>query len=127
LFFDKRPKFCKIHLVFLQTHRKILQDVVLTAVDMKRAIFWDITCSPLKVSRCFGGTCHLHLQDRKISQARNQREADGSVCHLKMEAACSSEISVDFQRTTDYICAFEVFTAVAMKSSVFSDIKMCSR
>jgi hypothetical protein len=30
-------------------------------------------CSPLKVNRRFGGTSRLHLQARKISQARNQR------------------------------------------------------
>jgi hypothetical protein len=32
-------------------------------------------CSPLKVSRRFGGTYRLHLQVRKISRARNQRES----------------------------------------------------
>jgi hypothetical protein len=38
-------------------------------------IFCDITpCSPLKVNRRFGGTCRLHLQRRRISQARNQRD-----------------------------------------------------
>jgi hypothetical protein len=36
---------------------------VLAAVVMKNSIFWDVTpCSPLKVSRRFGGTYHLHLQ-----------------------------------------------------------------
>jgi hypothetical protein len=50
---------------------------VLTAVIMKGSIFWDITpCSPLKVNRCFGGTYYF----------------------LKMEAVCSSETSIDFQR-----------------------------
>jgi hypothetical protein len=34
-------------------------------------------CGPLKVNRCFGGTCRLRLQGRRISQARNQREAGG--------------------------------------------------
>jgi hypothetical protein len=49
---------------------------VLTAVVMKSSIFWDITpCSPLKVNRSFGGTCRFHLQGRKISLARNQRES----------------------------------------------------
>jgi hypothetical protein len=49
---------------------------VLTAVIMKSTIFWDITpCSPLKVNRRFGGTYRLHLQGRKISRARNQRES----------------------------------------------------
>jgi hypothetical protein len=43
---------------------------------MKGSIFWDITpCSPLKVKRRFGGTHRLHLQDRRICQARNKHEA----------------------------------------------------
>jgi hypothetical protein len=38
-------------------------------------IFWDMTsCSLLKANRRFGGTFHLYLQRRRISQARNQRE-----------------------------------------------------
>jgi hypothetical protein len=50
---------------------------VLTAEVMKKSVCWDITpCSLLKVNRSFGGTCHLIL-----------------------EAKCSSETSVDFQRT----------------------------
>jgi hypothetical protein len=48
---------------------------VLTVVVMKSSIFWDITpCSLLKVNRRFGGTYRLHLQDRRISEARNQYE-----------------------------------------------------
>jgi hypothetical protein len=46
-----------------------------TAVPMKSPIFWDIM--PLKVKRHFRGPCRLHLQGRRISQARNQREAGG--------------------------------------------------
>jgi hypothetical protein len=42
-------------------------------VKLKISTFWDITpCSLLKVKWCFGGTCCLHLQGRRISQARNQ-------------------------------------------------------
>jgi hypothetical protein len=38
-------------------------------------VLWDITpCSPTDVDRRFGGTYHLHLQGRSISQARNKRE-----------------------------------------------------
>jgi hypothetical protein len=48
---------------------------ILTAVVMKSAIFWDITpYSPLSINRRFGGTYSLHLQGKKISRARNQRE-----------------------------------------------------
>jgi hypothetical protein len=53
---------------------------VLTAVVMKSSIFSDITpCSLLKINLCFGRTC------RKISQERNQREAERAVspnCHV---------------------------------------------
>jgi hypothetical protein len=41
---------------------------------MKNTIFWDISsCGSFKVKRRFGGTYHLNLQDRKMSQARNKR------------------------------------------------------
>jgi hypothetical protein len=78
-------------------------------------------CSLLKVNGRFGGIYRLHLQNQRISRARNQREgrwqADpssepDSACHLfslvscsnysstlEMEVICSSETSVDFQRT----------------------------
>jgi hypothetical protein len=43
---------------------------------MKSTLFWDIMpCSPLKVNRCFWGTYRLHLEGRRISQARNHRES----------------------------------------------------
>jgi hypothetical protein len=71
---------------------------------IRSSIFWDITlCNPLKVKRRFGGTCRLHLQGRRISQALHQRDAGGKQrCYdtTEMEATCSSETVVDFQRTT---------------------------
>jgi hypothetical protein len=43
---------------------------------MNNSVLWDLTPrNPLKVNRRFGGTCRLHLQDRKINQGRNQRES----------------------------------------------------
>jgi hypothetical protein len=62
-------------------------------------------CSPLKVSRRFGGACLFHFQGRRISQARIQCESRTGSCAdysstLKMEATCSFETSVDFQATT---------------------------
>jgi hypothetical protein len=48
----------------------------LTAVVRKSSFFWKIApCSQFKVNRPFGGTRRLQLQGRRISQARNQREA----------------------------------------------------
>jgi hypothetical protein len=88
---------------------------VLITVVMKSSVVWNITlCSPLKVSRCFGGTWRIHLQGRRIGKARNQHEAGSkespllATCFmlvscltdslmLKMEATCYSETSVDFQ------------------------------
>jgi hypothetical protein len=50
--------------------------VVLTPVVMKSTIFWDITpCSPMNVNRRFGRTYRLHLQGRRISWTRSQRES----------------------------------------------------
>jgi hypothetical protein len=81
---------------------------------MRSSVFWDITpCSPLNVNRRFGRTCRLHLQGRRTSHVRDQHEAGYSLppafmlvsylaypSALKMEATCSSETSVHFQRTT---------------------------
>jgi hypothetical protein len=61
---------------------------VLTAMVMKRTIFWGITpCSPLSVNRRFGGTYRVKAGQLILST-------------LKMEVICSSETSVDTQRTT---------------------------
>jgi hypothetical protein len=66
---------------------------VLTAMVMKRYL-WDITPSSLlRINRRFGGTCRLHLQGRKISQARNQHES--SSLHNVL-----ARLQVDFKRTT---------------------------
>jgi hypothetical protein len=43
---------------------------------MEGSVFWNITpYSSLKVNRRFGGTCCLHFQVLRISQARYQRGA----------------------------------------------------
>jgi hypothetical protein len=75
---------------------------VLTAVVLKSTIFWDITpCSPLKVNRRFGGIYCLNLH-RRIALLAScflvSCLAYSST--LEMEASCSSEMSVDFQRST---------------------------
>jgi hypothetical protein len=61
---------------------------VYTAVVIKSTIFWDITlCSPVCVNR----RCHLLAR---------WFPAELIYSTLKMEAICSSETSVDTQRTT---------------------------
>jgi hypothetical protein len=79
-----------------------------TLVFLKSYIFWDITLrSPLKVDWRFEWTHRLYLQGRRINQARNQREAGSKQrftlaysSTLKIEAICSFETFVHFQRTT---------------------------
>jgi hypothetical protein len=42
------------------------------------SVLWDVTpCSLLKVNRSCRRKCRLHLQGRRISQARNQHKAGG--------------------------------------------------
>jgi hypothetical protein len=83
---------------------------VLRAVVVKSPIFYDTRlCSPLKVNRRFGRIYCLHLQRRRISQARSQSEAVLNIWFtvlsflansstLKTET-CSSESSVGSQGT----------------------------
>jgi hypothetical protein len=71
---------------------------VLTAVFIESTTFWDITSYtriPLKVNRRFGGTYLLCLPP-----AFTLVSCSAYSSTLKMEAICSSETSVDFQRTT---------------------------
>jgi hypothetical protein len=45
---------------------------------LEELLFWDMTpYSRLKINRRYGRICHIHLQNRRVSQARNKREADG--------------------------------------------------
>jgi hypothetical protein len=82
---------------------------VLIAVIMKSSTYWDMPYSLLDVNRRFRGTCRLHVQGRRTSQARDKHEEGNkqnpcfmtvSSSTLKKEAAYSSVTVVDFQRTT---------------------------
>jgi hypothetical protein len=72
---------------------------------MKSIIFWDMTpCSPLSFKRRFGGTYRLHLQGgiNKFSLPPACLLVFAVLIYstLKMEAICSSETSIETQRTT---------------------------
>jgi hypothetical protein len=81
-------------------------------MDMKSStsFFWTITpCSQLKVNTCFGRTYRFHLQWRRISQSRNQREVGepawwNAACLLLVSclaySTCSSETSDEVQGNT---------------------------
>jgi hypothetical protein len=72
---------------------------------------------PPNVDQSFGGTCHLHLLGRRISQARDHHKSRLQALHclppdfiliscfeyssiMKSEATCSSETSVVIRRIT---------------------------
>jgi hypothetical protein len=78
---------------------------------LKSHIYWDImSYSPLIFNRRFRGTYGHHFRGRRISQDRNKHEAELAICFILfpclahsstlMEGICSSETSIDFQRTT---------------------------
>jgi hypothetical protein len=68
-----QERLCSVELFCRQEHTILC---TVSENSMKNSIFWDITpCIPLKFNRCFGGKYRLHLQGRRISQARNKEEA----------------------------------------------------
>jgi hypothetical protein len=65
-------------------------------VVMKSPVFWDITrCSPFKIHQSFGGTGCIHLATHFMLVPFLAYSST-----LRVEATCSSEMSVDFQWTT---------------------------
>jgi hypothetical protein len=105
----------------------------------KSSILWDIIpCIPLKVSRRFGGTYRLHLQSRRIREVRNRYEACSRQCFtlvsfldyyskLKIETTCSSETSVDFQRTARrYVSTnitLQIFRVIILTLNIASKVE----
>jgi hypothetical protein len=93
-------------------------------VVMESTIFWDITpCTPLKVNRRFGGTYRLPPAFTLVSCS--------AYSTLKMEAICSSETSVDLQRTTGVIslqclyCLLLLSVEVKKGGGAFLDKAFC--
>jgi hypothetical protein len=71
---DSKMGFFVIRVLNIQ---KNVGSEVPTTMVMKNSIFWETApCSLLKFNQRFGGECRLHLQDRRIRQAKNQFEAD---------------------------------------------------
>jgi hypothetical protein len=70
---------CNSLRIFKTTKSFFAEFEVFTSVVIQGSILWNITVySPLKLKRHFRRTFRLHLQGRKIKQARNQ----GSTCNL---------------------------------------------
>jgi hypothetical protein len=89
---------------------------VLAAVVMKSFILWDIMSrSPLKINRRFGGSCRLHIQDRRTSM----KHAASSVSFLLGLFFDPEEQGIPFLKnilSTDYM----VVHARKMRSSLLA-------
>jgi hypothetical protein len=88
---------------------------VLTA-DVLSHTYRDTTpCSPLKDNRCFGGTCRLHLQGIRISQARNQ-SVDSSkedlILRPEFDSRQEQRVFIRCQDHPLYICQKDAFSVV---------------
>jgi hypothetical protein len=67
-------------------------DYAASNAGMMSPIFWEITlCNLLKVNRRFGGTYRLHLQSRRINEARNQHEASSNIVNSRHGGLGSSQ------------------------------------
>jgi hypothetical protein len=80
-------------------------------------------CSPLSANRRFGGIYRLHLQGRHLLASWFLAELISST--LKIEAKCSSETSVDTQRTTRrYITEVDTLNNVTDYSGTQLNLKI---
>jgi hypothetical protein len=62
-------------------------------VIAESSIFWNMMpCSQLKMNWCFGGTSCLHLQERRVSQGRNQCEAGIKLAMLILDPEDGGDI-----------------------------------
>jgi hypothetical protein len=82
-FHNIRDLSCTLMPPYSRQHSRFVGSEVLRAVAMKSSVLWDIKlCSPLKVRRRFGETCHLHLQGKKKSKQGNSMKQVGGICFL---------------------------------------------
>jgi hypothetical protein len=85
----------------------------------KSSVFWNIMpFSPLKINRCFGGLCRLHLQGWKTNQARNQCEADNKQSRWRWQALPKLLLNFDgLHGITSHKTEFFITTAVRTTSN----------
>jgi hypothetical protein len=85
-----------IHADIKHVRFEILKVVITKTIVKTIFLFWDITAyKPVRFNRRFGGTYHLFLHGWRVKEAKFFL---GFSYTLKM-VICSSETSVDFQRT----------------------------
>jgi hypothetical protein len=80
---------------------------VLIAVVMKRSIFWDtMPCSPLKVSWCFAGTCHLYsiFRVKKYTKQGTSKKVGGLL--FDSENGGNTFLRNIDQLSTDYMAVY---------------------
>lgn len=95
-----------LELLYCEYISQLVRFEVLTAVIMKRTVFWNVTPYSLeKVYQRSGGTYCVHLQGWVIGQGSKQRGHRAyrlAFSVLKMESVHSSETLVNFFNTTPH-------------------------
>jgi hypothetical protein len=69
------------------------------------------SCSPLKIIRRFGGTCRLHLQDRRMSHSTHSDSYEG---YYLLGYKLCSPLKVEFQQTTLHYIPYDRISLSAM-------------
>jgi hypothetical protein len=98
-----QTKTCNTHIGF----------EALTTVIMKRSLCWNIT--PFHLLRFkwrYGEKCRLHLQGRRMSQAKNQHEAGSKICLYFLPDSCCilARLNLIFWKCWWYISPKRHFT-----------------
>jgi hypothetical protein len=93
------------HLVHSSALANFPIDFIVIRICFFFTLFWKLWLVDclidvyLVVNRCFGGTCRLHLQYRRIRKTRDQREAGGFLLGLFFDTEHGGEIVLrHFQR-----------------------------
>jgi hypothetical protein len=91
----------------------------MAAVTMKISVFWVVMLCGLETAQHFGGTYCLHLQDRRVSQARNrQRSRQVAVFSSKMSGSLQTiwHYNPDDSTLQEFILADFFFYSVTCKT-----------
>jgi hypothetical protein len=71
--------------------------------NIKSSFFINIKpCIPFKANRRFGGTCRLHFQNRRMSQARNELEVGSKKTYIYVSNCRTEFYPLEFCRKRDF-------------------------
>jgi hypothetical protein len=78
--------------------------------NVKEAVFWDVVPCESCENRCFGGTCHLCLQGRKNTRARNAMDFSSQT---KLQFGRALNENIGKRRVGGGIVSLDISVAIA--------------